>query len=38
VDRAVGLDVVVPGTAGAARVLAWASPQRREAMIELCLL
>ncbi len=37
-DSAVGLDVVVPGTGGFARVLAWWAPQRGEAMLELRML
>ncbi|KAG2494117.1 hypothetical protein HYH03_007755 [Edaphochlamys debaryana] len=32
------LDLAVPGTAGAARVVAWYAPQRREGMVELRLL
>jgi hypothetical protein len=34
-DAAYGLDLVLPGTGGAARLAAWYSPRRREAMAEL---
>lgn len=34
-DSAVALDLVLPGSEGAARLVAWYSPQRREGMLEL---
>lgn len=38
VETAYGLDVVVPGSSGMARVVAWYAPVRGEAMLQLCLL
>jgi hypothetical protein len=38
VESAYGVDVVVPGSSGAARIVAWWSPGRREGMLELRLL
>ena len=38
VESAYGVDVVVPGSSGAARVVAWWSPGRKEGMLELRLL
>jgi len=37
-DLAVGLDYVIPGTAGAGRVVVWYSHRRREGMVEMRLL
>jgi hypothetical protein len=38
VDSAYGVDVMVPGTSGLARLMAWWSPGRREGMLEVRLL
>lgn len=38
VDSAYGLDVAVPGSNGLARVVAWCTPARKEAMLELRLM
>ena len=37
-DCLVGVDVVVPGTGGSGRVVAWYSHQRREVMAEIRLM
>jgi hypothetical protein len=34
-DAVYGLDVVLPGSEGIARLAAWYAPQRGEAMVEL---
>lgn len=38
VDSTYGVDLVVPGSKGAARLVAWYAPMRKEGMLELRLL